>query len=93
MPAINDYVNTIVTEVILPIDDVDAAKELAEKKADELIKALDAEMLKDAKEMGMAASIFAPQIEEYRELFNKEVNDEIAAMELFDNAVSNRINT
>ena len=76
----------------MPIEDIDAAKELAEKKADELINALDAEMLEEAKEMGMAASIFAPQIEEYRELFNKEVVEEIAAMELFDNAVSNRIN-
>lgn len=92
LPARNDRVNAIVVEVILLIDDIDTAKELAEKKADELIKSLDADMLKEAKEMGMAASIFAPKIEEYRDLFNKEVCEEIAAMELFDNAVSNRIN-
>jgi hypothetical protein len=76
----------------LPIDDIDTAKELAEKKSNELIGSLDTEMLEQSKEMGMAASIFAPQIEEYRELFNKEVSEEIAAMGLFDNAVSNRIN-
>ncbi len=82
----------LISEVILPINDIDAAKELAEKTADELTASLDAEMLEQAKEMGMAASIFALQIEEYRELFNKEVSKEIASMELFDNAVSNRIN-
>lgn len=74
------------------IDDIGAAKELAEKTADELIASLDAEMLEQAKEMGLAASLFAPQIEEYRELFNKEVSEEIASMDLFDNAVSERIN-
>ena len=76
----------------MPIDDIDKAKELAEKTADELLASLDTEMLEQAKEMGMAASIFAGQIEEFREVFDKEVSEEIAAMDLFDNAVSSRIN-
>ena len=82
----------VFAEVVLPIDDIDAAKELAEKTAEELIASLDAGMFEQAKEMGMAASIFAPQIEEFREIFNEEVSEKIAAMDLFDNAVSSRIN-
>jgi len=77
----------------LLIDDIDTAKELAGRIASELLASLDEEMLEQAKEMGMAASIFALQIEEFRERVNKEVSEEIAAMDLFDNAVSSRINT
>ncbi|MCP4231368.1 MAG: hypothetical protein GY771_14635 [bacterium] len=48
----------------MPISDADKAKELAENLADELLSSLDQGMFEEAKGMGMAASIFANQIEE-----------------------------
>ena len=76
----------------MSISDTDKARELAENLADELLSSLDQEMLEEAKAMGMAASIFANQIEEYRNKYNAEVTEEIADNKLFDNAVSDRIN-
>jgi hypothetical protein len=50
--------------------------------------ALDADMLAEAKAMGMATSVFAAQLEDYRARFNAEVSAELAALDLFDRAAA-----
>jgi hypothetical protein len=72
----------------MPIEDENEAAQLAEELAREMVDSLDADMVKEAKAMGMATSVFAGQIEEYRARFNKQVSAELAAKELFDVAAS-----
>lgn len=72
----------------MPIEDENEAAELAEKLAREMAASLDADMLKEAKAMGMATSVFAPQLERYRAKFNEQVSAAIAAKDLFGVAAS-----
>ncbi len=72
----------------MPIEDEKEAAQLAEELAREMVDSLDADMLKEAKAMGMATSVFAGQIEEYRARFNAQVSAELAAKDLFDVAAS-----
>jgi len=72
----------------MPIEDEKEAAALAGKLAAEMVKTLDAGMLAEAKAMGMATSVFAVQLEEYRAKFNAQVTPAIAAKELFDVAAS-----
>lgn len=72
----------------MPIEDEKEAAQLAEELAREMVDSLDADMLKEAKAMGMATSVFAGQIEEYRARFNEQVSAEIAAKDLFGVAAS-----
>lgn len=70
------------------IDNEKEAEALAEKLAPEMIASLDADMLKEAKAMGMATSVFAPQLDEYRAKFNEQVSPAIAEKDLFGVAAS-----
>jgi len=72
----------------MAIDDERQASELAARLASEMVAALDAGMLAEAKAVGMATSVFASQIEECRAKFNAQVTAAMAAKELFDIAVS-----
>jgi hypothetical protein len=72
----------------MPIEDEKEATQLAEELAQEMVASLDAEMLKEAKAMGMATSVFAEQIEAYRAKFNERVSAEIADKDLFGVATS-----
>ena len=72
----------------MPIEDEKEATQLAEELAHEMVASLDAEMLKEAKAMGMATSVFAGQIEAYRAKFNERVSAEIAEKDLFGVAAS-----
>jgi len=72
----------------MPIEDENEAAKLAEKLAREMVASLDADMLKEAKAMGMATSVFAPQLEQYRAKFNEQVSAEIATKDLFGVAAS-----
>ncbi len=72
----------------MAVTDVDEARKLAEKLADELVAGLDADAFEEARAMGLATSIFSAKIEEYRADFNARVSQEIAEQELFDVAVA-----
>lgn len=72
----------------MAIDDEREAEALAEKLAREMVASLDADMLNEAKAMGMATSVFAPQLEEYRAKFNEQVSPAIAEKDLFGVAAS-----
>ncbi|UCH78171.1 MAG: hypothetical protein JSU81_10680 [Candidatus Coatesbacteria bacterium] len=72
----------------MPIDDEAEAEALADKLAAEMVASLDADMLSEAKSMGMATSVFAAQIEEYRAKFNAEVSAALAEKDLFGVAAS-----
>ena len=72
----------------MPIDDEAEAEALAEKLAAEMVASFDADMLSEAKSMGMATSVFAAQIEEYRAKFNAEVSAALAEKDLFGVAAS-----
>ena len=70
------------------IDNEKEAEALAEKLAREMVTSFDADMLKEAKAMGMATSVFAPQLDEYRAKFNEQVSPAIAEKDLFGVAAS-----
>jgi hypothetical protein len=72
----------------MPIEDEKEAAELAEEFAREMVASLDADMLSEAKAMGMATSVFAAQIETCRARFNQRVSAEIAEKDLFGVAAS-----
>lgn len=72
----------------MPIEDEAEAEALAVKLAAEMVASLDADMLSEAKAMGMATSVFAAQIEEYRAKFNAEVSPALAEKDLFGVAAS-----
>ncbi|HUU56215.1 MAG TPA: hypothetical protein VMW93_02630 [bacterium] len=70
------------------IDNEKEAEALAEKLAREMVASLDGGMLEEAKATGMATSVFAPQLEEYRAKFNEQVSPAIAEKDLFGVAAS-----
>jgi hypothetical protein len=70
------------------IDDIEEARKLADELAGELVAAIDADALDEARGMGLAASMFSAEIEEYRAKFNAAVSADIAEQELFDIAVA-----
>lgn len=70
------------------IDEAKKAQKLAEELAEELINGLDADAVEDAKAVGLATSMFAAEIEEYRTIFNAEVSDELTKRDLFDIAIA-----
>jgi hypothetical protein len=72
----------------MSIENEEAATKLADELAREMVASLDADMLSEAKAMGMATSVFAPQLEDYRAKFNEQVSAEIAAKDLFGVAAS-----
>jgi len=72
----------------MPIDDEAEAEALAAKLAAEMVASLDADMVSEARAMGMATSVFAAQIEEYRAKFNAEVSPALAEKDLFGRAAS-----
>ncbi len=72
----------------MSIKDEKEAAALAAKLAAEMVSGLDARMLAEAKEMGMATSVFAAQIEEYRARFNAQVAPALADREFFAVAVA-----
>jgi hypothetical protein len=72
----------------MSIEDEDEAAKLADELAREMVASLDADMLSEAKVMGMATSVFAAQLENYRAKFNKQVSAEIAEKDLFGVAAS-----
>jgi hypothetical protein len=72
----------------MPVEDEKEAAELADEFAREMVASLDADMLSEAKAMGMATSVFAAQIETYRARFNERVSAEIAEKDLFGVAAS-----
>jgi hypothetical protein len=72
----------------MSIEDEDEAAKLADELAREMVASLDAEMLSEAKAMGMATSVFAAQLETYRARFNERVSAEIAEKDLFGVAAS-----
>jgi hypothetical protein len=72
----------------MPIEDEQEAVALAQKLAEEMVAGLDTTMLGEAKAMGMATSVFAPQIEQYRAKFDEQVSSDLAARDLFGVAAS-----
>ena len=70
------------------IDNEKEAEALAEKLAREMVASLDADMLEEAKAMGMATSVFAPQLEQYRAKFNEQVSPAVAEKDFFGVAAS-----
>jgi hypothetical protein len=72
----------------MAIENEEEAAKLADELAREMVASLDADMLSEAKAMGMATSVFAPQLESYRAKFNERVSAEIAAKDLFGVAAS-----
>jgi len=72
----------------MPIEDENEAAGLAEKLAREMVASLDADMLREAKAMGIATSVFAARLEEYRAKFNEQVSAALAARDLFGVAAS-----
>lgn len=72
----------------MAIDNEKEAEALAEKLAREMVASLDDGMLEEAKAMGMATSVFAPQLEEYRAKFNEQVSPALAEKDLFGVAAS-----
>ena len=72
----------------MPIENEEEAARLADEMAREMVASLDADMLSEAKAMGMATSVFAAQLESYRAKFNEKVSAEIAAKDLFGVAAS-----
>ncbi len=68
----------------MPLEDEKEAAALAAKLAEEMVAALDQDMLEEARAMGMATSVFAAQLEEYRAKFNEQVSPALAEKELFD---------
>ena len=72
----------------MSIGNEEEAGKLADELAREMVASLDADMLSEAKAMGMATSVFAAQLESYRAKFNEQVSAEIAAKDLFGVAAS-----
>jgi hypothetical protein len=72
----------------MAINDEKEAEALAEALAREMVASLDGGMLEEAKAMGMATSVFAPQLEEYRAKFNARVSAALAEKDLFGVAAS-----
>ncbi len=72
----------------MPIEDEKEAAALAERLAREMVASLDAGMLSEAKATGMATSVFARELEEYRAKFNERVAPALAAKDLFGVAAS-----
>jgi len=64
------------------------ARRLAEEMAAEMVAQLDAGMLSEARAMGMATSVFAGQIEEYRARFNERISPSLVEKDLFGVAAS-----
>ena len=72
----------------MTIEDEREAVALAQELAEEMVAGLDADMLAEAKAMGMATSVFAPQIEEYRAKFDEQVSPDLATRDIFGVAAS-----
>lgn len=72
----------------MAVDDIEEARKLADELAGELVAAIDIYTLNEARRMGLAASMFSTEVEEYRAKFNAVVSADIAEQELFDIAVA-----
>lgn len=72
----------------MAIDDEKEAEALAERLAREMVASLEPKMLSEAKATGMATSVFARELEEYRAKFNEQVAPALAAKDLFGVAAS-----
>jgi hypothetical protein len=72
----------------VPIDDIEEARKLADELVGEMVAAIDGDALDEARGMGLAASMFSTEIEEYRAKFNASISADIAEHELFDVAVA-----
>jgi hypothetical protein len=75
----------------MALDNEKKAVAFAEKLAEEMLALLDAEMLAEARAMGIATSVFAAQLEEYREKYKAGVTPALAGKDFFDVAISRRL--